>query len=79
MENLTQDQIETTLAKVAELLNYLNDEFIVLEFDNSLIDSLIRCYESLKLKTGEPENKRTERLEKYAKWYIESIQNELKS
>ena len=61
MENLTQDQIETTLAKVAELLNYLNDEFIVLEFDNSLIDSLIRCYESLKLKTGEPENKSNER------------------
>lgn len=79
MKELTQEQVESTLAKVAELLNHLNDEYIIFKFESSLIDSLIRCYESLKSKTGESENKRTERLEKYAKWYSESIERTLKS
>lgn len=78
MENLTQEQTETVLAKVSDLMKYLDDEHILFEFDNSLIDSLIRCYELLKMKTAEPDNNRANRIERYAEWYSESLERTLK-
>ena len=79
MEKLTQQQIQNSLEKISDLLNYINDEDLIFEFDSSLIDRLIRCYEALKLKTGEAPNKQTERLERYATWYSGSILNDIKS
>lgn len=77
MENLSPVQAEKSLEKISELLNYLNNEDIIFEFDSSLIDRLIRCYESLKMIVGDTTNEQTERLERYAKWYLKSLNNDL--
>ncbi|WP_107839539.1 hypothetical protein [Metasolibacillus meyeri] len=79
MEKLTPEQTENCLKKLSDLLNYLNDEDIIFEFDSSLIDRLIRCYEVLKVKCGDIPNEQTERLERYSKWYLKSLTNELDS